>query len=165
MLGKRAYWTLARLTFLFFAICFGLTGIGIYLFALLTSWYFFGDVRFWRYLKYFHGLWLDEMQLLYLSIFKKSYVFVTTLRLDAPPLLQPDPATIELQPTWAGPVEHCNGCHQCCLHINCHLLDRETGSCLSYGSFYWRYFNCGRFPINQAHLDYFGCPKWRIKGV
>ncbi len=31
-------------------------------------------------------------------------------------------------------------------------------------SFFWRYFNCGRFPSQQSEIDYYGCPKWVVQG-
>jgi len=36
---------------------------------------------------------------------------------------------------------------------------------MSYDSFYWRYFNCGRYPAAQNQIDYYECPKWIMKEV
>ena len=42
----------------------------------------------------------------------------------------------------------------------CPLLDENLGLCRGHDSFYWRYFNCGRFPSVSAELDYYNCHKW-----
>jgi hypothetical protein len=34
---------------------------------------------------------------------------------------------------------------------------------MSYNSFYWRYFNCGRYPTSQQEIDLYECPKWIMK--
>ena len=34
---------------------------------------------------------------------------------------------------------------------------------MGYDSFYWRYFNCGRYPANQEEIDWYECPKWIMK--
>ncbi len=56
----------------------------------------------------------------------------------------------------------CNGCIQCCTRRSCPLLDTERNLCRSYGSFFWRYFNCGRYPENTAQIRHYDCPKWEM---
>jgi hypothetical protein len=41
-------------------------------------------------------------------------------------------------------------------------LDEERDRCRGYDSFYWRYFNCGRFPSNAEETHYYSCGKWRV---
>ena len=36
----------------------------------------------------------------------------------------------------------------------CPLLSSAQGHCLGFGSFYWRYFNCGRFPSIPEELEF-----------
>ncbi|MEE8434399.1 MAG: hypothetical protein V3S64_06380, partial [bacterium] len=43
------------------------------------------------------------------------------------------------------------------------VLDYETGLCQGYDSFFWRYFNCGRYPSNQREIEFYLCNKWSLK--
>jgi len=36
----------------------------------------------------------------------------------------------------------------------------KQNQCKSYGSFFWRYFNCGRYPENTKQIHYYECKKW-----
>ena len=42
------------------------------------------------------------------------------------------------------------------------MLDDERDRCHGYDSFYWRYFNCGRFPSTAEETHYYNCAKWRV---
>jgi len=42
------------------------------------------------------------------------------------------------------------------------LLDSRQQGCLGYNSFYWRYFNCGRYPSFEEEISYYGCRKWAL---
>ena len=44
----------------------------------------------------------------------------------------------------------------------CPLLDSEQQRCLGYNSFYWRYFNCGRYPSFAEEVHYYDCRKWTL---
>jgi hypothetical protein len=35
--------------------------------------------------------------------------------------------------------------------------------CRGYDSFFWRYFNCGRYPTEQREIEYYLCNKWQFK--
>jgi hypothetical protein len=80
--------------------------------------------------------------------------------LDAAPRMKPAEPGLRLHPSWTGSPDDCQACSRCCIQVHCPMLDRKTGICLSYGSFYWRYFNCGRYPANQFQIDCYRCPKW-----
>jgi hypothetical protein len=41
-------------------------------------------------------------------------------------------------------------------------LDEEHDRCRGYDSFYWRYFNCGRFPSTAEETHYYSCGKWQV---
>lgn len=42
------------------------------------------------------------------------------------------------------------------------MLDTERNRCRSYGSFFWRYFNCGRYPENSEQIRFYECNKWEV---
>ena len=65
--------------------------------------------------------------------------------------------------SWEGDLRSCNGCISCCDQLGCIFLDRKNRQCAVYGSFFWKYFNCGRYHSNQFQIDYYGCPKWKMK--
>ncbi len=90
--------------------------------------------------------------------------FMLNVPLASAPSTTPDHDMVRLAPTW----EHgssCGPCSRCCETIACPVLDEETGLCRGYDSFFWRYFNCGRFPSAQREIDYYVCPKWEMKPV
>lgn len=88
-----------------------------------------------------------------------------SIPLTAPPMKQPDTSIIELAATWDSEEDECRGCSRCCLKIGCGLFDHKKGICMGYDSFYWRYFNCGRYPATQIQINYYECPKWIMKEV
>jgi hypothetical protein len=82
--------------------------------------------------------------------------------LTAPPFSCVDPERVELRETWEFGTA-CGPCTRCCTKISCPILDTDSGLCGGYNSFFWRYFNCGRFPTEQREIDYYLCGKWSIK--
>ena len=87
--------------------------------------------------------------------------FMLSVPLTSRPRTKPDPKTTQLDHTWQ-PGNSCGGCSNCC-HFGghaCPLLDQASGRCQGYDSFYWRYFNCGRFPTLVEEIDYYDCRKW-----
>jgi hypothetical protein len=42
------------------------------------------------------------------------------------------------------------------------MLDKDGKKCLSYGSLYFGYLFCGRYPQNQGQIDLYQCPKWEV---
>lgn len=158
----KARWALARLTFIAYISLSMLTLVGGFLTAPLMTWYFFGDWRFWRYWPAGRRLFMHAYRLLLLMV-KDSRGFMFSVPLTSPPRSAPDRATSTLQPSWPH-GRSCGDCANCCRAggYACPLLDETRGLCRGYDSFYWRYFNCGRFPSSMAEIDYYNCGKWAI---
>ena len=127
------------------------------------TWCFFGDWRFWRHWSAGLGLWPHAIRILRL-IASDSQSFMFSVPLTSPPRTIPDPAATTLQPLWPHGAS-CGDCSNCCRPGGsaCPLLDEANGLCRGYDSFYWRYFNCGRFPSGSGEIDYYGCPKWVVE--
>ena len=156
-------WAASRLLFHAY-IGFSLfTVVGGFLTAPVMSWYFFGDWRFWRHWGPCYKLWFHGYRMIYYILSSNNGGFMLDVPLTSPPLQSPDLNKVGLNATW----EHgnsCDTCNRCCEKIHCPALDTKSGLCLGYNSFFWRYFNCGRYPSHQLELDYYGCPKWELKG-
>ena len=161
---QRIIWGFNRLLFFFFALMGILTaGVFCQLLAPLYSWYFFKDLNFTRYYRYlfpiisvvfrYHRDGLPSPGM-------PGFLNMFAVPLFAPPMLQPESPRLRVNPSWGRDTGDCRGCIQCCIRVRCPLLDQKAGKCLSYGSFFYRYFNCGRYPVNQFQIDYFHCPKW-----
>ena len=158
----RIQWAAARVVFLSaFAFCF-CTGIGIYAIAPLATYYYFGTLRFWRHLAYFPGMMKFAYRHVFMILLNKNYRSVFSIPMTAAPLNAPDMSRVRLSAAWPHDAVGCNGCTRCCDKIDCPLIDGREGKCLAYGTFYWRYFNCGRYPEKQAQIDYYGCRKWLV---
>lgn len=152
---RKLQWAGCRLIFMA-AMIFGVgTGVGLYLLAPLYSYWFFGTSKFWRRLHMWPRLIAYGYYFAY--IFLKGD-FVLAIRYMDPPMSKPDLDTVHLNPAWAA-GRSCGGCSRCCRKIKCPLVT-EADQCMSYNSFYWRYFNCGRFPSTQREIDRYQCPKW-----
>ncbi len=154
-------WALNRIVFFFFAMMGILTaGVFCQILAPLYSWYFFNDLNFTRYYRYLFPVMGSFFHYFHrgskIPGFFKNFV----IPLRAPPAMIPDGKDLRLNPSWTGGPEGCNGCISCCVQLKCPMLDRKSKKCMSFGSFYWRYFNCGRFPVNQFQIDLYQCPKW-----
>ena len=56
----------------------------------------------------------------------------------------------------------CTRCAKCCRSFNCIFLgqDQKSGDyyCKVFGTSYWYYGTCGRYPIDQRDVDDHGCP-------
>jgi hypothetical protein len=161
---KRVIWGINRLLFFFFALM-GIITAGVFcqLLAPLYSWYFFKDLNFTRYYRYlfpiisvvfrYHRDGLPSPGM-------PGFLNMFAVPLFAPPMLQPESPGLRVNPSWGENSGDCRGCVQCCIRVRCPMLDQKAGRCLSYGSFFYRYFNCGRYPVNQFQIDHFQCPKW-----
>lgn len=153
-------WALARLGFTGYIVFSVVTLVGGFLTAPLMTWYFFADWRFWRHWRAGmgllpHGLRLTTMMLGH----GRSFMF--SVPLTSPPRSTPDPSLTVLSPHWQHGGS-CADCTNCCRpggHV-CPLLDVERHSCRGYNSFYWRYFNCGRYPSFDEEIHYYDCRKW-----
>ena len=155
-------WALARLTFIVYIVFSVLSLVGGFLTAPLMTWYFFGDWRFWRHWRAGvrllpHALRLTAMML------GHNRGFMFSVPLTSPPRSAPDPSSTFPRPEWPHGGS-CGDCSNCCKpggHA-CPLLDSERRACRGYDSFYWRYFNCGRYPSVEEEIAYYDCRKWAL---
>jgi len=161
MVLQEMKWATFRLLFYsYLGFCL-VTGIGGFLTLPVFTILCLGDWRFWRhiglgYRVYLHG-W--KMFSKILTGENEGYMFSVPLR--SPPHSVPDRQLAKLSPTWEL-GNSCGPCNQCCSKFNCPILT-EDGLCKGYESFFWRYFNCGRFPSNQREIEYYACEKWLVK--
>lgn len=153
-------WALARLAFTAYIVFSVVTLVGGFLTAPLMSWYFFGDWRFWRHWRAGTGLLPHGLRLARLIV-KQGRGFMFSVPLHSPPRSAPDPSLAVLNPDWhhGGSCADCSNCCRPGGHV-CPLLDAERSACRGYNSFYWRYFNCGRYPSRNEEVRYYGCRKW-----
>jgi len=156
---KKLKWAGARIGFISF-LTFGLTtGVGLYLLAPLFSYYFFGTFRFWKYAR------LGPRLLVYAYSLAFGYLkgeFSPSVSLTLPPMSKPDLSLVQINPAWQN-GESCADCGKCCKKLRCPLQEKDHNHCMGYDSFYWRYFNCGRYPLHQGDIDRYDCPKWVMR--
>jgi len=132
--------------------------------APVYSWYLLGSPFARGYFKHIYPVIFSILRILFRFVVRKDYRTFFTVPLTAPPLMSPVKNLIRIRDSWNGTEKDCNGCVQCCEMSGCPLLDYKNNRCLSYGSFYWRYFHCGRYPVNQGQIEYYHCPKWEWTG-
>ena len=159
-LARKIRWAVARIAFIGYIALSVATLLGGFLTAPLMTWYFFGDWRFWRHLRPGLGLLPHALKIIHaMLVTGKRFMFAVPLA--APPRCAPDPGFARRQPNWPH-GDSCGDCAECCKPLGhaCPLLSTRDGHCRGYGSFYWRYFNCGRFPSVDAELTFYGCRKW-----
>ena len=159
---NKARWALARLTFVAY-LGFSLsTLVGGFLTAPVMTWYFFGDWRFWRHWSAGLGLMPHAWRVLRLMLSDRRG-FLFTVPLTSPPRSAPSPSSAVVRHNWPH-GDSCGECSNCCRPggFVCPLHDEEAHLCRGYDSFYWRYFNCGRFPSVVEEIDYYGCRKWSL---
>lgn len=157
---QKARWALARLFFITYIGFSVATVVGGFLTAPLMTWYFFGDWRFWRHWSAGLGLLPHGLRLLRLMA-SDGQSFMFSVPLTSPPRTSPNLDATTLHPFWPH-GESCGECSNCCKAggSTCPLLDETLGLCRGYDSFYWRYFNCGRFPSAAPEIAYYDCRKW-----
>jgi hypothetical protein len=160
---KQARWALARLLFVVYIGLSMVTLVGGFLTAPLMTWYFFGDWRFWRHWSAGLGLMPHGLRLLRLMVSDGQF-FMFSVPLGSPPRSSPNLHAVTTHPFWPH-GESCGDCFNCCTAggNTCPLLDEIVGLCRGYDSFYWRYFNCGRFPSAALEIEYYDCRKWVLK--
>lgn len=123
----------------------------------------FNDLRFWKYYKYFFPMVGACLRLARLWLTSEAYRRSFAVSLTAPPMTSPDLNTVKIKSTWNADIFDCDQCTQCCQVLACPLIDKTNNRCLSYNSFFWRYFACGRYPISQEQIDFYHCPKWEMR--
>jgi hypothetical protein len=156
-------WAVARLAFYAY-IGFSMLSItGGFITAPLMTWLFFNDWRWWRYWGRAWHLFPHAWHLAFQMLRGESR-FMLSVPLTSAPQSVPDTGRVEMSPAWQH-GSGCGDCQRCCevLSLRCPVLDDATGFCTGYNSFYWRYFNCGRYPSRAAEISYYGCDKWKMK--
>ncbi len=158
-------WASARLGFYTYIGLSMITVVGGFATAPLMTHLFYNDWRFWRHWRRAWRLFPHAWNIVWL-MFRREGQFMLSVPLTSPPQSKPDHGLVELAPGWRHGAG-CGDCQRCChiLWLRCPVLDDATGFCSGYNSFYWRYFNCGRYPSRHAEIDYYGCDKWRMKVV
>lgn len=160
---QKMKWVSARFIFLTAAIGVACTGglLG-YLLCPLYSWYFFNDINFSRYHQYLPRLvsafWKQVGELFSNQDYRAMFFIPWTL----PPMNNPDPSLVRISGLWQNNDQGCGDCVNCCTERDCPLHDIEQNRCKSYGSFFWRYFNCGRYPQNLKQISFYECKKWEL---
>lgn len=136
-------------------------GTFLYIIAPYTTFFFFNDLRFWKYLKYFHRYYFQSLAYFRFLYHKDRSVFWGHLPLTSPPMEAADYSRVRLSSTWTLPADTCGDCSACCeLLSTCCFYEASQRRCLCYGSLFWKFFNCGRFPTSQQQVTYFKCPKF-----
>jgi hypothetical protein len=162
---QRAKWASARIVFLIMAFAGTASGgMLVYLLGPVYSWYFFNDTNFLKRHRLILPLAVSHLKLIIEWIRNPDYRRMFTIPLTAPPMTSPDMSRVRTRTAWLGDASDCNGCVQCCIKRSCSFLDSEKNQCTCYGSFFWLYFNCGRYPENVEQIEYYECPKWEVIG-
>jgi hypothetical protein len=55
----------------------------------------------------------------------------------------------------------CTRCGKCCNQVGCLFLgtdENENTICTAYGTVFWYYGGCGRYPLSQKDIDDHACP-------
>jgi len=159
----RIKWTVLRLLFLILIFLVTISGGAVlYILGPIFTYALFRDFNHLKYRHYFWPMaaifWKGFMKWLTDKDYREAFV----IPLTSPPMNAPDPNRVKLAEDWKGDPNDCGGCVNCCEQLRCPLLDKKSRLCPSYGSFYWRYFSCGRYPVSNAHARYYDCKKWVV---
>jgi hypothetical protein len=155
-------WALARLAFIVYIVFSVVSLVGGFLTAPLMTWYFFGDWRFWRHWRSGLGLLPHALRLTAMML-GHGRAFMFSVPLTSPPRLIPDLSNAVCRSNWPH-GDSCGDCSNCCEPGGnvCPLLDKEQRRCRGFDSFYWRYFNCGRYPSFVEEIEFYDCRKWAL---
>jgi len=108
-------------------------------------------------------VWIHIYKVIWRSLSDKKYEAMYPSKLTDPPKFNNDKCFVRIRESWKGDADNCDMCHEsCCAQIKCPMLD-EKRRCLSYGSLYFGYLYCGRYPENQSQMDLYQCPKWEMR--
>lgn len=159
---RKIYWVSVRISFYILFLLLLLTG-GLSLIVLypLYAWFFARDLRVGTNKKLLLSMITFTYSFVYDVITNKTYRQAFPVQFASAPMSAPDLSKVRIRNDWPILDGSCNGCSRCCSMRDCPFID-EKHQCLFYGSLYWRYFNCGRFPESQKQIDYYNCPKWEI---
>lgn len=105
-------------------------------------------------------IWLHIYKIMWRSISNKSYRDLYPQRLTDEPQYS-NACSMRIKESWQGSADNCDMCSSsCCAQIKCPMFKGKR--CLSYGSLYFGYLYCGRYPSNQGQIDLYDCPKWEV---
>ena len=107
-------------------------------------------------------LWVHMYRVVWRTVSDKNYRSMYSSKISDPPKLHTDRSLVRIKDSWHGAENDCDVCKAaCCVQLKCPLLGQD-GRCLGYGSLFFTYFYCGRYPENQSQIDYYDCPKWEL---
>ncbi|MBI3993833.1 MAG: hypothetical protein HY342_11200 [Candidatus Lambdaproteobacteria bacterium] len=155
-------WSALRTVFFGYIFFSLLTLVGGFLTAPIMTYYFFGDWRFWRHWGPGTRLFPHGWRMVLSVLQPNGHAFMFSVPLFSAPASAPDRSRVRVRNDW-GYGNSCGYCRRCCEIYKCPVLDKSTGLCRGYDSFFWRYFNCGRFPTSQPDINFYACPKWEMK--
>ncbi|KJR41841.1 hypothetical protein MCHI_002261 [Candidatus Magnetoovum chiemensis] len=158
-LRRKASYAVKRIGFLSISAVSIISGVGVVVFSPLLSYWIFGNVRPWLFIRKSPRFAVYFLR--FVSLYFKGTKGVS-VSLTAPPMKKPDKDLLKLNPQWEH-GESCGTCSRCCTLLPCVLNDTKNHVCLGYNSFVWNYFNCGRYPRHQLDIDRFDCLKWIVK--
>ncbi len=162
-LRHEARWAAARILFtVYMGLCLATLGLFGFMTLPVISRLFFNTWRFWRFGHYYPWMLLQGYKVFAMMLRDFRYRFMFSVGLTEQPMKSPDRNITRLAGNWVHEENTCHNCSRCCEKIGCPLLD-DRDMCLSYNSFYWRYYLCGRFPTTRQQLDYYNCPKWVMR--
>ena len=110
----------------------------------------------------FGRIWVHIYKVMWRSISDKGYRDLYPSKLTDAPMLSNDQGCMRIRSSWRGDSDNCDLCeNSCCAQISCPMMLNKR--CLSYGSLYFGYYFCGRYPNNQGQVDLYQCPKWEVR--
>ena len=135
-------------------------GLAMFVFAPLYKWAFAPRASL-RDLPVL-SMWAHVYKVIWRSISDKSYRDMYPSKITDPPKLHTDRGLVRVSAAWHGAEDNCDACLKtCCSVLKCPLFGKD-GRCAGYDSLFFNYFFCGRYPENQAQIDYYDCPKWEV---
>ena len=151
-----------RLYLYFLLFIFFMTGgLAMFILAPLYKLAFAPQAR-WRSINVLR-VWVHVYKIMWRSLSSKGYRDLYPSNMDDPPVFNNDLNVMCIRENWQGADDNCDICeNSCCAQISCPMLD-SNGRCLSYGSIYFGYYFCGRYPSNQGQVDLYNCPKWEVR--
>ncbi|MDR2559233.1 MAG: hypothetical protein LBC86_06800 [Oscillospiraceae bacterium] len=154
-----------RLYLYFLLFLFFITGgLAMFIFAPLYKFAFAPNAE-WGSLKPF-STWRHVWRIMWRSLSSRKYRSLYPSKITDPPEFEnngKNSEKMQIKASWQGDENNCDKCeNSCCAQISCPMLDKQ-GRCLSYGSIYFGYLYCGRYPSNQGQVDLYNCPKWEVQ--
>ena len=109
------------------------------------------------------AIWVYAYKIMWRYLTNDNYRTAFAVKMTSPPRVHTDTHFVRVKENWPGGQDDCDQCEAaCCVVLQCPLLN-ENKRCLSFGSLFFSYFHCGRFPETQKQIDYYQCPKWEVR--